>query len=143
MIKKAFSLNSALQRTAAATGGGPANYVFCGDLNTMGMDYTHLRSKDIDPDEELAKLSIFAQRRGMMLLPKSHHLTWSGGTGSTFADSALDHVVATGHLDFTAFAGGADNDPAPVDVRGWHQAANKDQWITDHSDHNLLYFEIT
>jgi hypothetical protein len=142
MTKKAFSLNSALQRVAVDEGRAPANYVFCGDLNTMGMDYTHLREKDIDPDEELIKLSNFAQRRKMTLLAKSHEITWSGGTGSSFDDSVLDHVVACDHLQFTAFVGGPDNDPALVDVRGWHQAPNKDDWIDQNSDHNLLYFEI-
>lgn len=113
-----------------------ANYMFIGDLNTMGMEYTYVRKHDIGADAELTKLKKKAQSRKMRPLAKSHPHTWSNGTGSSIPDSDLDHVVAADHLEFRTFAG------AEVDVRGWTTADDKDAWINSFSDHSLLYLEV-
>ena len=115
-----------------------ANYIFVGDLNTMGMDYPF--GKDIEPEYELEKWDDRAsQYYGMHRLSKSYNRTWSGGKDSRHPDSDLDHVYASTNLKFAQFNG------ADVDVRGWVQFnsnAEKNKWIDDYSDHSLLYFEV-
>jgi len=121
----------------AAGGAGKANFLFLGDLNTMGMKYPF--QKDISAEVELKKLDQGAKRRKMRRLTKNHPFSWSNGSGSSFPPSNLDHVVASEHLAFRQF-GGAD-----IDVRGWPRlgtAAAQDKWIADYSDHALLYLEV-
>jgi hypothetical protein len=117
---------------------GTANYIFLGDLNTMGMEYAYVRERDISVAAELTKLERKADASKMRLLTKTHSYTWSNGSGSAVPDSNLDHVIAAKHLQFKAFDG------AQVAVRGWAQAATpaaKDEWINKYSDHCLLYLE--
>jgi endonuclease/exonuclease/phosphatase family metal-dependent hydrolase len=120
-----------------------ANYLFLGDLNSMGLNYPY--DKDIDAKTELKRWDYRATRYyDMRRLSKSHPFTWSNGSDSSIPDSNLDHVYAAEHLDFAQFPaqGGTTAD---VDVRGWvnqpNQAA-KDQWIEDFSDHSLLFLEV-
>jgi len=131
------------RKTLDAAAGGKANYLFLGDLNTMGLDYPYQR--DIDPLTELKRWDVRASRYyGMRRLAKSYDASWSNGSGSTIADSNLDHVYAADHLKFKLFPR-ADGAKAEVDVRGWTSqptAAAKDKWIKDYSDHSLLYLEI-
>src|SRR4029453_388070 len=115
--------------------GKPANYLFLGDLNVMGMEYTYLRERDIDAPQELEKMRRFADRRGMKLLSKDEPVTWSNGSASSIAPSDLDQVVAADHMAFKAFAG------AEVQVNGWPKeptAATQDEWIMRYSDHGCL-----
>lgn len=144
MVQKAFKLGRALDREAGVD--APANYVFIGDLNTMGMEYTHLRQSDIDAETELEKLDKFAATRNMRRLVKDEKATWWGGT-DTHDPADLDHVVAAAHLNFTRYpAVDRAGNPiqAEVTVQGWPKLAGqaKVNWIRDHSDHGLLYLEI-
>jgi hypothetical protein len=135
MLRRAIDFKEVLDQAA----GGSANYMFLGDLNTMGMEYTYLRERDIEAEQEIQKMSSFAERRGMRLLSKDEPATWSGGSGSTLPPSNLDQVVAADHMAFSSF-GGAD-----VTVLGWPKeptAAAKDAWIREYSDHGCLYMEV-
>jgi hypothetical protein len=124
---------------AASGVDGKANYVFLGDFNLMGMDYRYVKGRDINHDDELAKLRAEANIRKMRVLKKDAPATWSDGTKSSIKPSDLDQVVAADHLQFTAYGN------AEVSVRGWPKeptSVNQDQWVRDYSDHALLYFEI-
>ena len=80
----------------------------------------------------------------MKVLTKGFPHTWSGGTGASNQDSDLDHVIASGHLEFEPVTDELLS-PAEVSVRGWPQigaAEERDTWITQHSDHALLFFQI-
>ena len=144
MIRKALKLRGALDK--AAVGNKPANYVFVGDLNTMGMKYRYLRSQDIDAGEEIEKLAKFAKGRKMRLLTKDAANTWFG-SGTTYPPADLDQVIAAKHLQFKSFPavdpeGNAFN--AAVSVLGWPKLSGQQRsaWIRSHSDHGMLYFEI-
>lgn len=141
MFRHAFNLKKALDKAQ----GKPANFLFMGDLNTMGMQYPFNRS--IDAEVELDKLEQDARRRKMKRLTKTHKGTWTDGAGG-YADSNLDQVVASDHLKFRqwpASGGNAEADPADVKVDGWCRwpegAPQFKQWITEVSDHNSLYLE--
>lgn len=112
---------------------------FLGDLNTMGMQYPFKRS--IDAPIELRKLDASAKKAVMRRLTKTHAATWFNGSQSTFPPTDIDHVIAADHIGFKTLTrtGGAEGE---VDVRGWPAAANPDKWISQYSDHGLLYFEI-
>jgi exonuclease III len=123
--------------------GGDANYIFLGDLNTMGLDYPY--KKEIDSTVELKRWDTRAkQYYDLRRLIKTHDATWSNGSASTIPDSNLDHVYASEHLKFKQFSktGGKKAD---VSVRGWVNKvtnADKDKWIKDFSDHSLLFLEV-
>ncbi len=137
MLTRAIDFRKALDKASDAENG--ANYLFLGDLNTMGMHYTYARDRDISPETELYKLERKAARRDLRRLTKSAPATWSGGSSSSYPDSDLDQVVAAEHLEFRSFG------DAEVDVRGWtgeSTAASRDRWIDEHSDHALLYLEV-
>ena len=131
------------RKTLDAAAGGKANYLFLGDLNTMGLDYPY--QKAIDSLTELKKWDLrAAQFYDMRRLVKTHDASWSNGSGSSIPDSSLDHVYASNHLKFTVFPR-PDGAKAEVDVRGWTNqttATAKDKWIKDYSDHSLLYLEV-
>ena len=121
----------------AAGGKGKSNFLFLGDLNTMGMTYPF--GKSIGSDIELKKLDNEAKIALMRRLTKNAAATWSNGSGSSIPPSDIDHVVASEHLRFKQF-GGAD-----IDVRGWPEfteTADQDTWIDNYSDHGLLYLEV-
>lgn len=122
----------------AAGGPGKANYLFLGDLNTMGMDLTYSK-KDVSGPEEIERLEKRAAKRDMVVLDKSSPDTYWPGSQSSYTPSNLDHVVAADHLPFRQFAG------TSVDVRGWPEKAtdsSRDTWVKKYSDHALLYFEV-
>lgn len=126
------------QKTLDKAVGGRANYVFLGDLNTMGMAYTYMRSEDVEAANEISRLGKIASRRRMRVLTKPGP-SWWNGPGSSLPPSDLDHVVASAHLEFKRF-GGFD-----VRLMGWPEKATdaeKGRWIDDYSDHALLYFEV-
>lgn len=141
MLYRAVRFRHVLDK--AVGGRHKANYIFLGDLNTMGLTYPY--DKDIDAETELRKWNTRASRYyGMHRLRKIHEKTWSGGSTSSFAPANLDHVYAAKHLAFRPFKN-ADNEDVEVDVRGWvnePSIAAQDAWIAKFSDHSLLYFEV-
>jgi len=90
MLVRACRFRGVLEAAPGAS--GPANYIFMGDLNTMGMEYTFVREEDIEPDKELLKLERQAKRRNMRILTKDEAATWSSGSRSQIPPSNLDHV---------------------------------------------------
>jgi exonuclease III len=137
MLVRAVDFRKVLDKAPPSK--GKANYIFMGDLNTMGMIYHYVSGKNLTTDNELTKLSQQAKRRKMRLLTKDHPETWSNGPGSSIADSNLDHVVAADHLQFRDFGG------AEVSVRGWpaeDTPAKQGNWIKNYSDHALMYMEV-
>jgi hypothetical protein len=122
MLVRAFDFRRGLDKAA----GGAANYLFMGDLNTMGMEYAFVHDRDIDPSKELLKIERQAKARKMRVLSKDQPNTWSEGSGSSIPDSNLDHVIAADPLQFKLFGG------AEVTVRGWptlQTAQQRDAWI--------------
>jgi hypothetical protein len=140
MISKAIKFKKTLTQDNI-----PPNYLFIGDLNTMGMNYSFDRG--IDVDNELKKSDNYASRYYKMRRLETTYLnTWSNGSGSSIPDSALDHCYAAEHLNFLQFSN-KDNRPgtSPVDVRGWadeQSPASRDDWIEKYSDHCYLYLEV-
>lgn len=134
MTERALDFKKTLDKAA----NGQTNYIFLGDLNTMGMDLTY-SEKDLNGNEEITRLRKRAAKKGMRLLDKTHEATWWPSKKSDLKPSDLDHVVAAEHLDFKLFDGQS------VDVRGWPQKttkAQRDAWRTKYSDHAILYFEV-
>ncbi len=136
MVLRAIDFKKTLDRSAAE--GERANYIFLGDLNSMGMEYPQ---HNIPATDELAKWDKEAKKKkyAMRRLTKTHINSWSNGSASSIPDSALDHAFASDHLTFKSFNG------ADISVRGWVNAANsaeKDKWIKELSDHSLLYLEV-
>ena len=122
----------------AAAPGKPVNYLFLGDLNTMGMEDL-FKEHNILPEIELKKIDAIAKKRKMRTLTKSRPHPWSNGSKSRYKPSYLDHVVAADHLQFKQFAG------TDVRVLGWPEEttpAAQDAWIKRFSDHGILYFEV-
>jgi endonuclease/exonuclease/phosphatase family metal-dependent hydrolase len=139
MMERAVEFRKALDKAARRAGGASANYIFLGDLNTMGMEYRFVRGRDISAQDELTKLEKQAKKRNMRLLVKSAPNSWSNGSNSSIPPSNLDHVVAADHLVFTQFDG------SDVSVRGWAQKTTtqeQNEWIKQFSDHSLLFFEV-
>ena len=135
MLTRALDFAKVLDR--ATPDGKPANYIFLGDFNIMGMQYRYVRERDIMADKELLKLQRGAPRRQMKVLDKDEPFTWWGG--GSIDPSSLDFVVAREHLRFKQF-GGFD-----VSVRGWPKLETRDErleWVRRYSDHALLYFEV-
>lgn len=135
MTERALKFRKNLDKLSA---GGQANYIFLGDLNTMGMNLTYSK-KDITAKEEIGRLVTRASKRAMTLMGKNQPNTWWPGAKSKLDPSNLDHVVAADHLQFKQFGG------ANVDIRGWPSLstkAKKDAWAKKYSDHAILYFEV-
>jgi len=149
-LASAYKLKKKLDKAAGED--RRANFIFLGDLNTMGMKYPLSRS--ISAEIELKKLDKDAKRKSIAMrrLSKSYEATWWNGPQGSYAPSNLNHVVASQHLAFKQFpapaSGGVElptaAGPSDVVVRGWPGlAANPAQrWIDDNSDHALLYFEV-
>lgn len=160
-LERAFKLKKKLDK--AAPGNQPANFIFLGDLNTMGMKYRFRKS--ISAQTELQNLDKDAARKSIKMrrLSKTQTATWWNGPQGSLKPSNLDHVVASDHLEFRSFArphpkgwletriddrpseGPDSTDRAEIDVRGWPQSATAAQagtWIRQRSDHALLYFEV-
>ena len=116
---------------------GSSNFIFLGDLNTMGMRYPF--NKSINYDTELAKLDSDASKVNMRRLTKTQPFTWSKGSGSRYKPADLDHVIAASHLRFKQFS------QSDIDVRGWPELGTnrtQDAWIKKYSDHALLYLVV-
>lgn len=145
MITRAFDfrvvLNKAAKAIANATGATPkpVNYIFMGDLNTMGLNYYPSDKYDIPGESEIAELHRKCRYRDMKVLTKNHPFSYNNGSNSSIPSSNLDHVVAADHLKFKQFSG------ADIDMRGWCKEVDiqaQDDWISKYSDHGLLYFEV-
>lgn len=137
MLLRACDFRKTLDQASAAN--GPANYLFLGDFNTMGMQYRYVAGHNLQPTDELAKLAEEASRVGMRVLTKDVTATWSNGSTSSTPPSNLDHVVAADHLGFRQFSG------CDVTVRGWPKEPTpgaQDAWISSYSDHGQLYLEV-
>ncbi len=135
MIRRALAFRGVLDK---ADPKGRANYLFLGDLNTMGFDYPY-HAHDISAEQEIQELDRRCGYRHMRRLTKSHDLTWWNGNPDYLPGSNLDHVIAADHLQFKNLQG------AEVSVRGWIDKSSENQqqtWISKYSDHNLLYFEV-
>ena len=144
-LNHAYNLKKALDRAS----GSSANYIFLGDLNTMGIDDPVPYSKvlDLSPEEEVARIADWAKRRDMLLLSKeptaidgvNKEVTWYNGS-SNYTPTNLDHVVASEHLQIRS----QDNGPFNVSVLGWPKLAQSEwlNWFSKYSDHALLYFEV-
>jgi len=142
----AFNLKMALDKV---TDQENANFIFLGDLNTMGIDDPVPRYKmmDLAPEKEIERLSIWAGKRKMRLLCKEttsingvdKEVTWYNGK-KKYVPSNLDHVVAADHLKIQS----QDNGSSPVSVFGWPKLPQSEwsDWFLKYSDHALLYFEI-
>jgi hypothetical protein len=133
MFHRALAFRKTLD---AASPDKRANYIFLGDLNTMGMEYPF--KKKIDWDIELKKLDSDAKRRKMRRLTKNRPTTWWNGT-ETYPPSNIDHVVAAQHLEFKQFDG------SDIKVIGWPDKQTPQEqakWIKQYSDHALLFFEV-
>ncbi|MEM7425154.1 MAG: endonuclease/exonuclease/phosphatase family protein [Pseudomonadota bacterium] len=132
MVEKAFGFRNVLKKVLD---GEAPNYIFLGDLNTMGMDYLG-SDKDISGKREIKELAASARRRKMRLLSKSYPATyWS----ERYGENDLDHVVAMKHLKFKKFGG------QEVRVSGWNEKgtdAGKKAWVKKYSDHAMLYLEV-
>jgi len=127
MIRRAYDFqktltkaSKSLAKEAADFAGEPApaqvppvNYIFVGDLNTMGLDYYPRSKFDIQGEDEIAELRRFGRYRNMRLLEKNAPATYYKNSASTKLLSNLDHVVAADHLQFEKFNG------KDIDVRGW------------------------
>jgi endonuclease/exonuclease/phosphatase family metal-dependent hydrolase len=140
MLERALEFRKALDKSAG--GAGKANYIFLGDLNTMGMKYPF--DRNIVSAFELQKLDAFAVKVSMKRLAKTHDNSWSNGSKSSLKPSNLDHVFASDNLTFRSFTR-SDGTKAQVDVRGWASELSipaQDAWIKEYSDHSMLYFEV-
>lgn len=141
MIERAIDFRKVLNKKELENSGNNlSNFIFVGDLNTMGMNLTY-SNKDISAEEEIARLEkrLKIKRVKMNILKKTHPATYWGGSRGTYPPGNLDHVVASNHMEFKKFNG------FPVDVRGWVEKntdSKKDAWVKKYSDHALMYFEV-
>ncbi len=144
-LMHAFNLKVALDKAS----GGNANFIFLGDLNTMGIDdpVPYLKKMDLTSEEEIIRIESWAKRRNMVLLNKevisidniNREVTWYNGS-SNYVPTNLDHVVASEHLQIRGQGDGS----CPVSVLGWPKLARTEwsNWFSKYSDHALLYFEV-
>jgi endonuclease/exonuclease/phosphatase family metal-dependent hydrolase len=144
-MEKAFNLKKTLDKMA----GGPANFIFLGDLNTMGVDdpAPYSRQMDLSSEDEQRRLAYWAGKRGMKMLAKDvtatadgpREVSWHNG-GQFYKPLNLDHVIASGQLDIR----GQDQASHVVTLLGWPRLSGSDRkrWISRYSDHAMLYFEV-
>ncbi len=141
MTEKAIKLKKVLDKQRAKKGLlGKSNFIFLGDLNTMGMNITY-SSKDVSGEEEIERLKkrLSVKSVQMKILSKTTEGTYWPGSNSTYPISNLDHIIAASHLEFKKFSG------KDVKVTGWVDEETdheRDLWSEKFSDHALLYFEL-
>jgi hypothetical protein len=144
-LTHAFNLKKALDEAA----GDSANFIFLGDLNTMGIDdpVPYLKKMDLSPEEETERLLYWANKRKMVLLGKEttfidgadKEVTWYNGS-SDYEPTNLDHVIASEQLQIRS----QGNGPFNVTILGWPKLpqAEWENWFSRYSDHAMLYFEV-
>ena len=141
MTERAIKFKKKLDKAHKKSGlSGKSNFIFLGDLNTMGMNLTYSK-EDVSAEEEIGRLGkrLGSKYVDMKILSKSIEETYWPGSKSKYSIGNLDHVIAADHLEFKQFNG------ASVSVRGWVEEDNsskRDQWAKKYSDHSLLYFEV-
>ncbi len=136
MLERALDFRKVLKKSAEP--GREVNYIFLGDLNTMGLQYL-IKKYNISADIELEKIDKLAKKSGMRRLAKTAAHTWSNGSKSRYTPADLDQVVASSNLQFTDFSGKS------VRVLGWaelEEITDQDTWISRYSDHCPIYFEV-
>lgn len=137
MFERSFTFKKYLDTISKTADKGDSNFIFLGDLNTMGMDYPY--NKAITFKNELKKLAEVADKTKMRVLRKNSKFTWWNGPKSRYKPMNLDQVVVSNQLKFSLF------NKKEVDVRGWVKEktdTDKANWIKNYSDHSLLYFEV-
>ena len=145
-LDNAFDLKKALDKF----GGDPANFIFLGDLNTMGVDdpAPYQKVVDLSAEDEIARIAKWAGHRDMTLLTKEtadvdgeikETTWWSGGT--RYDPANLDHVVASEHMKIRSRR---YQESIGVSVLGWPHLTGtvRTDWLESHSDHAMLYFEV-
>ncbi|MBC8147698.1 MAG: endonuclease/exonuclease/phosphatase family protein [Bacteroidetes bacterium] len=143
MLARALKFRKVLNKVSPSSEG--ANYIFLGDLNTMGMDYPY--DKKVPASLEIKRIKRRAAYYKMKQLVKDYPFTFSNGSQSSYPQSDLDHVFASKHLEFKTFPLNYEINliNADVQVIGWPQAETldeQDKWINEYSDHAMLYFEV-
>jgi len=144
-LEHAFNLKKALDKVSE----NGANFIFLGDLNTMGIDDPVPYSKimDLTSEKEVTRIASWAKKRDMILLSKDatpinnidKEVTWYNGS-SSYVPTNLDHVVASKHLEIHPKVNGQSR----VTVLGWPRLAQSEwsNWFHWYSDHAMLYFEV-
>jgi exonuclease III len=135
MLERAIAFRKVLESAANPS----PNYMFLGDLNTMGLTYL-IKEHNLKPEVELDKLDRLAAKSKMRRLTKDEPFSWWNGPTSRMPKSNLDQVVAANHLKFKLFANNAE-----IKVFGWPKEptpAAQGAWIKKYSDHGLLYLEV-
>lgn len=134
MLEKAIKLKNVIKKKIQQE----PNYIFLGDLNTMGMNYKYSKY-DIPQEEELDRLKRFCKRHDLKVLSKTHDETYGSFNRRVPLTSDLDHAVASEHLKFKSISG------KDVLVEGWCDEPTiekKKKWTEEYSDHNLLFFTV-
>jgi Endonuclease/Exonuclease/phosphatase family len=140
-FEHAFNLKKALDKATDK----PANFLFMGDLNTMGIDDPVPWSTvmNVSSSNEIERLEDWCTKREMLLQSKSEQTTWwNGSDDPKYAPTDLDHVVASEHMDIRRPGAG---EKSGVSVIGWQQLSDDaalKKWLVEYSDHNLLFFEV-
>jgi hypothetical protein len=141
----AFNLKKSLDEVS----GDAANFIFLGDLNTMGIDdpVPYSKVQDFSSEQEVARIADWAKRRKMTLLSKEtteidnedKEVTWYNGSDD-YEPTNLDHVVASDHMDVRCQGSG----PSNITVLGWPRLPQSQwsNWFSQYSDHAMLYFEV-
>lgn len=140
MFDKIFSLKSALEKLPEQQ--NQSRLIALGDLNTMGRSKTATKST-IKASEEIGNLAADASDAGMMMLPKSHDLTYRSAGGSLKGN--LDHVIADNALNFQTWAFvGEPTELFQVECDGWVNLSEpaRTDFIRNIADHAALYCEI-
>ena len=144
-LEHAFNLKKALDK---AVGGG-ADFIFLGDLNTMGIDdpVPYYKAQDFSSEQELVRIAHWAQKRKMSLVGKEttlingvdREVTWYNGS-PRYEPTNLDQVIASEHMDIRGPGLGQGN----IAVLGWPRLPQNQwgTWFTQYSDHAMLLFEI-
>ncbi len=144
-LNHAFSLKRALDRAVQ----GAANFLFLGDLNTMGIDdpVPYSRVLNLSTEDEVERLRGWALRRDMVLLNKEttevegleREVSWYNGSRH-YEPTNLDHVLASDQLDIRGPGVGRN----VVSVLGWPRLPQNQwqDWFTQYSDHAMLLFEV-
>lgn len=144
-LNHAFNLKMALDKRSDE----PSNFIFLGDLNTMGIDDPVPYSKELNfsADEEVERLGDWADKREMKLLDKeaieihgvNREVTWYNGSDH-YEPTNLDHVIASNHLNIHDQDGTLNS----VSILGWPQLPREqwNYWFNQFSDHAMMYFEV-
>ena len=119
--------------------GADANFIALGDYNAVGLNVTYA-DNDMADFEELSRYEKVLGYRNMRLIPKDRNYTLWNGPGSSQPPADADHVFASQHLDIRP-----GNQGFGVSVKGWPELqtdAEKAQWISELSDHAMIYGEV-